>query len=353
MAWGSDVSLFRCGGVFAVLAVAAICMYRARARAAQRLGREQLADVLAKGNGTSAVAANGGGGRCDDCSHCKPSPSKSGPKEKWMPTLMLFGFLGPFGMQQAAGFFALYALRIFIVPLWDSPYYIPVLSPLYGQGKVWLETHERTLAILVHVGSGSIALLCGVRQFNRTLRHRKPALHRVLGRVYVVAGLICVCSLVPLWSTIGRGTSKQPSRLVQGMTLVTNTCWVIATASAVRHARAGRYEQHRKVCEDSRCYGRFPRAALTLSPSSAAVRAPLRSPVDDSLVVHAVHAYRTAAALFQRRLRARLEPRHLVCSLRDVQLASRRRLRSKRARRRVVAFRVLPHRHPRAARRCI
>ena len=251
--WFSQTSLIRCGGVFAVLlAVAAICRHYRRRKTTTTTTRNNNSSSSST---ATASASNGRHGSCENnsSSSSKPTTSSSAstgkppkPKEKkWMPVTSVL-CLGPWGMQQWGGLFALYALRIFIVPLWDLPY-IPILSPLYGQGQVWLETHERTLAILLHVGSGSIALLCGARQFNRTLRHRKPALHRLLGRVYVFAGLTCVCSLFPLWGTMGRGTSKEPSKLVQSMTLVTNTFWVIATATAVRHAREGRFEQHRKV----------------------------------------------------------------------------------------------------------
>jgi uncharacterized membrane protein len=158
--------------------------------------------------------------------------------------LNFFNVTGPIGFQKAGAIFALYSLRIGIMPLWTLPY-VPVLSPLYRQGVHWLSTNARTAAILLHVGSGSVGLLCGVRQFNRELRRKNKPLHRLLGRVYVAAGCICVLSLGPLWSTIGKGSGAGPSPMVQSMTVVANGMWVVATAIAVARARAGEVDEHR------------------------------------------------------------------------------------------------------------
>ena len=106
-------------------------------------------------------------------------PPTDGREYVWMPKFEIWGFES-FGIQKAGAIFALYALRIMIVPLWSSIPYIPIVSPLYRQGEHWIATQPRTLAIILHVLSGSTALLCGGRQLNRELRHRNKPLHRLV-----------------------------------------------------------------------------------------------------------------------------------------------------------------------------
>jgi hypothetical protein len=71
----------------------------------------------------------------------------------------------------AAGLYA------FLVPLGLSPPTLP------------LETAAYTVALMTHIAAGSVALATGPFQFAVRLRKKRPRLHRVLGRVFLVAVL--------------------------------------------------------------------------------------------------------------------------------------------------------------------
>ncbi|HTV83027.1 MAG TPA: DUF2306 domain-containing protein [Acidobacteriaceae bacterium] len=50
-------------------------------------------------------------------------------------------------------------------------------------GPYW----TRRLGLLMHITSGMVALLVGPWQFSRRLRQRRAAVHRLMGRVYLIA----------------------------------------------------------------------------------------------------------------------------------------------------------------------
>src|SRR5438067_2103789 len=58
-------------------------------------------------------------------------------------------------------------------------------------------SHNRAL-VLLHVGGGVVAMVAGLFQFVTRLRTTLPAIHRVLGRVYLVAVLIGSSGGLPL-----------------------------------------------------------------------------------------------------------------------------------------------------------
>ena len=68
----------------------------------------------------------------------------------------------------------------------DSGHFIDEKAEV-GRDVVWL------VMLFVHVSSGLLALLSSVLQFSRKLLAQVPALHRWLGRIYVVSvlGLLC------------------------------------------------------------------------------------------------------------------------------------------------------------------
>ncbi|MGE3959186.1 MAG: DUF2306 domain-containing protein [Vicinamibacterales bacterium] len=65
-----------------------------------------------------------------------------------------------------------YATVLFFVPAFRPPF---------------LRTPTLPLALLVHFGGGAVALALGPFQFRASQRARRPALHRWLGRAYVLA----------------------------------------------------------------------------------------------------------------------------------------------------------------------
>ncbi len=67
---------------------------------------------------------------------------------------------------------------------------VPLIVP--GTGAPFLPDRLANLRVptVVHLLAGSMVLLAGALQFNARLRVRTPAVHRWIGRVYVVGVLI-------------------------------------------------------------------------------------------------------------------------------------------------------------------
>ena len=112
--------------------------------------------------------------------------------------------------------FCLYAARIFLVyPLWEEDrLFIPVLSPLYMQASHWRSSNTRMIALLLHIFSGCLALMCALMQFSSSLRRHK-GVHRWLGRLFILSGYTCVGCLYFLRPVMGMGSLSQPSLSVQ------------------------------------------------------------------------------------------------------------------------------------------
>ena len=129
--------------------------------------------------------------------------------------------------------FALFATRIALPYCWEPWLYYPVMSPLYRQQEHWLETSSITLAVGAHVGSGVTMLLAIVLQLDAPTRHRLPALHRWVGRLYILAGVVAISSLRWLRASSGAGSSKHGDPLMRGFIDASSGAWLVATAFAL------------------------------------------------------------------------------------------------------------------------
>ncbi|WP_245516103.1 DUF2306 domain-containing protein [Ancylobacter aquaticus] len=98
-----------------------------------------------------------------------------------------------------------------------------------------------TLAIGAHFLAGGILLLLGPIQLIGPVRRAAPALHRWLGRLYVISA--GAAGLGGLGFILGRGTIGGPLMDV-GFGLY-GALMVLCAALAYSHARARRFEQHR------------------------------------------------------------------------------------------------------------
>ncbi|MCU0758884.1 MAG: DUF2306 domain-containing protein [Steroidobacteraceae bacterium] len=98
-----------------------------------------------------------------------------------------------------------------------------------------------TAGIGLHFAAGGIVLVMGAIQLLAPLRERLPALHRALGRIYVLATLgtgLGGLAFIAAKGTIG-GTVMDVGFGLYGLLTV------IAAVQAFRHARARRLELHR------------------------------------------------------------------------------------------------------------
>lgn len=123
-------------------------------------------------------------------------------------------------------------------------------TAFYGAPERWNESlpalHDAraplaTLAIGSHFITGGILLLLGPVQLIGAVRAAVPALHRWLGRLYVLAAGLA--GLGGLGFILSRGT-------IGGLVMSTGfglygALMVLSSVQAYRHAHAGRYELHR------------------------------------------------------------------------------------------------------------
>jgi hypothetical protein len=119
-----------------------------------------------------------------------------------------------------------------------------------GAPQRWNETLPRlydaatplaTIAIGAHFATGGILLLLGPVQLIGAIRRRVPALHRWIGRLYVLAAAIA--GVGGLSFILAKGTvGGLPMDLGFGLY---GLLMVIAAAQTFRHARARRIELHR------------------------------------------------------------------------------------------------------------
>jgi uncharacterized membrane protein len=90
--------------------------------------------------------------------------------------------------------------------------------------------------LIPHTLSGTIALLTGPLQFSSRFRRRHLALHRSLGRLYVISVFIGAATGVLL----ARGRPGLPGTSMQA------AAWIVCTAVAVIAIRKGQIRPHRE-----------------------------------------------------------------------------------------------------------
>ena len=89
-------------------------------------------------------------------------------------------------------------------------------------------------ALCVHAVSASAALLTGPWQFLPGLRARRVGLHRILGRVYVVAVLVGWLASIPV------GLHAQTGAVASAGFLTLGACWAASTGMALSGCSAAR-----------------------------------------------------------------------------------------------------------------
>jgi uncharacterized membrane protein len=103
------------------------------------------------------------------------------------------------------------------------------------------ETPAATAGIGVHFAAGGVILVLGFIQLIGAIRTHYPALHRWLGRIYVVASLLAGLGgllFIAVKGTVG-GTVMDIGFSLYGVLMV------LAAVQTIRYARAGEMEIHR------------------------------------------------------------------------------------------------------------
>jgi len=133
--------------------------------------------------------------------------------------------------------FALVAYMMFVVVRTDLTYLTPTpeIAEHYTKVGWWL---------LPHGIAGALALFLGPLQFSNTLRQRKPAWHRAIGRTYVYGAIAAAPLGVYLeWMKYVRGIGSL--RLVFAIVGLASL-WLLTTVRAFVLAKKRRILEHRE-----------------------------------------------------------------------------------------------------------
>lgn len=120
----------------------------------------------------------------------------------------------------------LYALGNALVPAIRQSFIVDMIEEASATGT------------LLHFIAGGVVIIVGAFQFNASLRSRYLSIHRMLGRVYVVGCLVGGCAGLYL---AFYATGGLVSHWGFGMLAVS---WIVTTAMAYRHIRAGNVRIH-------------------------------------------------------------------------------------------------------------
>lgn len=115
----------------------------------------------------------------------------------------------------------------------------PLGSLVHPEMRASFNAHR--LAILTHIFGASLTLLLGPWQFVSALRTKHPALHRAMGRVYLVGGV----------GLGGLGGLAMAPHAFGGFVSTTGfgllaALWLVTGAKAVHEARMRRFDEHRR-----------------------------------------------------------------------------------------------------------
>jgi hypothetical protein len=138
----------------------------------------------------------------------------------------------------SAGMFAIFIFAFYLgaIPSHHMEWWNSTLPGLYRKGDF-----ISVLAMGAHLATGAVILLFGPVQLIGSLRRRRPGLHRWMGRVYVFTA--AVAGIGGLGFIVSKGTVGG-AVMNAGFGLY-GALMTLAAFQAYRHARAGRFEQHR------------------------------------------------------------------------------------------------------------
>ena len=99
---------------------------------------------------------------------------------------------------------------------------------------------DRTKAAALHFGVGGLALVLGPWQFLPALRRKVPAVHRWIGRTYVLSCLVSGCAALVLSQQTHTGLDSQVGFVLLAM------LWLITTLIGFRRAWDREFRAHRE-----------------------------------------------------------------------------------------------------------
>lgn len=100
--------------------------------------------------------------------------------------------------------------------------------------------------LVVHVATGTIAMIAGLLQVWPKLRRKRPRAHRISGRIYVAAVVLGAPALAMLIVFRTQSDGETPTTLVVGFSML-SILWVVTTVAGFQHARQRRFADHRRL----------------------------------------------------------------------------------------------------------
>jgi uncharacterized membrane protein len=106
-------------------------------------------------------------------------------------------------------------------------------------GQLGPDLLNKQIWYVTHLLGATLVLLGAPLQFIPSLRQRRPQLHRLVGRLYVIGATIGACTAMYLGAVISEEGSRLPIMLLGAL-------WLFFTLSAWRCAVAKRFAAHRQ-----------------------------------------------------------------------------------------------------------
>jgi len=167
------------------------------------------------------------------------TPPAAGKFQKWSALALRWaGIILVATVWVSAGLFGLYILAFYAAALYQGnmEQWNQILPRLYERN-----TTAATVGIGLHFATGGIILVLGSIQLIESVRVKYPAIHRWIGRLYVVSCFLAAIgglTFIIIKGTIG-GTMMNIGFGLYGILML------IAAVETFRHARARRLETHR------------------------------------------------------------------------------------------------------------
>jgi uncharacterized membrane protein len=136
----------------------------------------------------------------------------------------------------------------FVVVAWLVIFVIPAYATLNpADARIALAPGNRLQypILILHVATGTIAMLSGCLQVWPRLRRKHPRVHRIAGRVYLSAVVIGSPVLAALIFFRAENLGKEPTTIVVGFSMLT-LLWVGTAVAGYVAARQRRIADHRK-----------------------------------------------------------------------------------------------------------
>ncbi|QJW88878.1 DUF2306 domain-containing protein [Spirosoma taeanense] len=168
-----------------------------------------------------------------------PQPVAKQPLTNWsLKAIRWSGVLLVITVWVSAALFGLYILAFYASALYEDKMdrWNQVLPRLYEQNST-----TATSGIGLHFAMGGIILVLGSIQLIKSVRLRYPALHRWIGRIYVVASVLAALgglTFIVIKGTIG-GTMMNIGFALYGVLMF------VAAIQTYRYAVAGNLDRHR------------------------------------------------------------------------------------------------------------